>query len=346
MSITTRLFGVVVSVLLTASSLWLCQADVPPAADAEQTCVVLNDDTFEAFITDNDVVIIQLHDGPEILAAEMAEAIGRITTATIAYATLDASALADTQRTLSKFGDRDLSQTHEFFAFRFGLLHSSLPRLAKGRSVDDIEDLLVFFAAESSSLADAAAAELLGADGNPLPRWSVYHESLHKFEEILSTADFDEAMAKTVDGDITVVQFFSRYCKFCQLFSYEWHQASAAFVGVTDIKFLRVDGNHVDNAELMERYAVTGYPTIKFFNGGAYESTFTGERKADVLEEAVREIRQNSNVKKRHQDGSFNLDANRAGMLRDLDLMLKSGKLSQAQYEERRQMLLPSGVTA
>lgn len=299
---------------------------------------MLTPDTFSAFVTENAVALFQVHDGTEILAHEIADALTRISQP-IAYATLDAS-LASNAEILQKLERSDPAPSAEFFVFRNGLPHNKLPRLRRGLSADAVEEILVYLSLEVSSLEDAAAAA--GRPDDEFPLWSIHH-GRDNFEEILTEAEFEAALSKAAPTDITVVQFFSRWCKYCQLFSFEWHKVANEFAMNSNLNFLRVDGNTIENTALIERFGVTGFPTIKFFAGKQYESTYNGERTADVMKEQLVEMLVESGQRRRRPDGSFNLQASLPGLLRNLERLYNNGALSEDQYLARKDILQESG---
>eukprot|EP00750_Incisomonas_marina_P000396 INCI10312.1.p1 GENE.INCI10312.1~~INCI10312.1.p1 ORF type:complete len:341 (-),score=69.77 INCI10312.1:6-1028(-) len=313
-------------------------AALPPAGIGKE-CQALTPDTFSSFVAENPVALFQVHDGTEILANEIADALTRISQP-IAYATLDAS-LSGNAEILEKLDRSDPAPPVEFFVFRNGLPHNKLPRLRRGLSADAVEEVLVYLSLEVSSLEDAAAAA--GRPDDDFPLWSIHH-GRDNFEEILTEAEFEAALSKAAPTDITVVQFFSRWCKYCQLFSFEWHKVANEFAINENLNFLRVDGNTIENTALIERFGVNGFPTIKFFAGKQYDSTYNGERTANAMKEHLVKMLVESGQRRRRPDGSFNLQANLPGLLRNLERLYGEGALSEDQYLARKSILQKSGA--
>ena len=87
------------------------------------------------------------------------------------------------------------------------------------------------------------------------------------------------------------------------------------------VNFVRVDGTLADNRPLIDRYGVKGFPTIKFFRGSKYHSTFTDERTADNIDASVRAILSDAARSARRPDGSFDVQANLPMLLKNLEKM-------------------------
>jgi hypothetical protein len=323
---------------LVALAVPRASADVP-SSDAGATCQRLDPDSFAAFVAENRVALVQVHHGPdaEVLAVEVPTAIRNMKLA-MGYATLDA-AVSGNHDLVAKLdrAPNGNGGAPEFFVFRSGLPHGKLPRLKAGLSQEAVEETLVFVSLEATSVADTLAEQAAGGVGQAegdFPLWSVRHAQ-DNFKEVFLPEDFDAAMEGLGLASVTVVQFFSRGCKYCQEFSFEWHKVVQYFAGMQAVDFVRVDGGTKQNLPLLERFGVNGFPTIKLFVGGKYEETFAGERKADELQKAVMRLLESSAVRVRRPDGTFNLQGQLPALLRNLERLYSAGALTEEQYLQR-----------
>jgi len=299
----------------------------------EPLCIAVDHESFEAFVAENKLAVIQVHDGQEILTKEFAQAMTRLPEQ-LPYATVDAS-LRSNGDLVAKL-DRNPEKNAEFFVFRNGLYHSKLPRLRAGASVDTIEEILVFMSAESSSIEEEAEGTETIED--LFPRWSI-HRPQDNFVEILTQEEFDREMESESEGDITIVQFFSRMCKYCQKFSFEWHKIANEFSLLDNVKFLRVDGNTIENEPLIEKFEILGFPSIKIFFGGKYDSTYTGERTAEAMRDEIVATLESNNKRRRNSDGTYDMASNIPSLIRNLKRMYDAGQLSEERFLERMSLL-------
>jgi thiol-disulfide isomerase/thioredoxin len=334
--------------LCSLSVTHLTFAAIPATEDVvenEKTCLQLDADSFATFVAEHKIAMFQVHNGVEILTSEIREALSRITIE-VGYAVIDAS--LDSNKDLIAKLDRNEQDAAEFFIFRNGLPFNKIRRLRKGLSADAVEEILVFLDAQETAIEDTNAeanAQNGDQDSRDFPSWSIRKQG-DVFQEIFKSEDFDAIMAKAVSTQLTVVQFFSRACNYCQIFSYDWHQSSRYYAEVLNVDFIRVDGNAVENQEILTRYGIKGFPTIKFFIGDKYESTFTKERKASILNEEINAILSTASKKARNKDGSINIKAHLPALLRNLEMLYESGSISETSYLNRLHRLQGSSTVS
>lgn len=95
---------------------------------------------------------------------------------------------------------------------------------------------------------------------------------------VLTTANFEEAVN---DDSNIMVEFYAPWCGHCQSLEPEYAKAAKTLKDDgSDIKLGKVDAT-IEN-KLAEKYAIQGFPTIKFFKKGKIVD-FTGGRTAEEM---------------------------------------------------------------
>ena len=67
-----------------------------------------------------------------------------------------------------------------------------------------------------------------------------------------------------------MVEFYAPWCGHCQKLEPEWNQVATKMKNNKAIKWAKVDAT--ENQQLAQRFGVSGYPTIKYFDYGAGKS--------------------------------------------------------------------------
>ena len=79
---------------------------------------------------------------------------------------------------------------------------------------------------------------------------------------VLTDSNFDELVMQS--DDIWIVEFYAPWCGHCKRLEPEWNKAATELKG--EVKVGKVDATV--ESSLGQRFAVSGYPTIKMFPGG------------------------------------------------------------------------------
>ena len=88
---------------------------------------------------------------------------------------------------------------------------------------------------------------------------------------VLDASNFDELVLKS--KDIWFVEFYAPWCGHCKKLEPEWNEAALKLKG--QVKLGKVDAT-VESG-LAQRFGVSGYPTIKFWNYGEGKSDKTAQ---------------------------------------------------------------------
>ena len=83
---------------------------------------------------------------------------------------------------------------------------------------------------------------------------------------MLDQTNFDAIIYSS--KDIWMVEFYAPWCGHCKALEPEWNQAATKMKG--KVKFAKVDAT--ENQMLAQRFGVSGYPTIKYFDYGPGKS--------------------------------------------------------------------------
>eukprot|EP00604_Paraphysomonas_vestita_P002537 CAMPEP_0174818770 /NCGR_PEP_ID=MMETSP1107-20130205/1627_1 /TAXON_ID=36770 /ORGANISM="Paraphysomonas vestita, Strain GFlagA" /LENGTH=312 /DNA_ID=CAMNT_0016031107 /DNA_START=182 /DNA_END=1121 /DNA_ORIENTATION=+ len=103
---------------------------------------------------------------------------------------------------------------------------------------------------------------------------------------VLDEATFD---AVALDPTKTVlVEFYAPWCGHCKSLAPKYEQLAKVFAGEKDVVIANVDAT--ENGELATRFGISGYPTLKLFQGGSSEPIdYQGAREVPNLVEFVNE---------------------------------------------------------
>ncbi|CAH2049985.1 unnamed protein product, partial [Iphiclides podalirius] len=107
--------------------------------------------------------------------------------------------------------------------------------------------------------------------------YALYDSSSDVIE--LTPSNFERLVTKS--DEIWIVEFFAPWCGHCKNLVPEYKKAARALKGI--IKVGAVDADQYK--ELSQKYAVSGFPTIKIFTGSKH-SPYQGQRTAEAFVEA------------------------------------------------------------
>lgn len=102
-----------------------------------------------------------------------------------------------------------------------------------------------------------------------------------KFDDVVTLLDNDDFDDHVSDNDYTLVMYFAPWCGHCKRFKPDFAEAAQALTGTASL----VGVDCTVEADLCQRFGVSGYPTIKWFSGDvANVRDYDGGRtKKDVL---------------------------------------------------------------
>lgn len=97
--------------------------------------------------------------------------------------------------------------------------------------------------------------------------------------------------------DIWMVELYAPWCGHCKALEPEWNEAATKMKG--QVKFAKVDAT--ENKQLAQRFGVTGFPTIKYFNYGLPKSDrdakpYEGGRKASDLSDFASDLASKADI--------------------------------------------------
>lgn len=83
-----------------------------------------------------------------------------------------------------------------------------------------------------------------------------------------------------IQGGKKLVLFYADWCGHCKKFKPIWDDMSNG-----NDKLLKIDlgGDDPNNAAIMDKYNVDGFPTVALLNNGNLEQTYNGERSKEAL---------------------------------------------------------------
>jgi protein disulfide-isomerase A6 len=88
---------------------------------------------------------------------------------------------------------------------------------------------------------------------------------------VLTDQNFDDIVYSS--KDIWLIELYAPWCGHCKALEPEWNQAASKLKG--QVKFGKVDAT--EHKQLAQRFGVTGFPTIKYFNHGLPKSDSTAK---------------------------------------------------------------------
>jgi protein disulfide-isomerase A1 len=96
---------------------------------------------------------------------------------------------------------------------------------------------------------------------------------------VLDSSNFDEALKK---HEVLLVEFYAPWCGHCKKLEPEFDSA-AKTLKASNLYIAKVDADNEANRELATRFGIRGFPTLKFFRNGEFESDFDGQRTAEGI---------------------------------------------------------------
>lgn len=85
----------------------------------------------------------------------------------------------------------------------------------------------------------------------------------------------------------SLVLFYAEWCGHCKSFMKEWDKLTTTMGdGSSNIKLIKVncgDSDNPEHAEIMSKYSVQGYPTIKKISASGDISEYNGPRNVDAI---------------------------------------------------------------
>lgn len=112
---------------------------------------------------------------------------------------------------------------------------------------------------------------------------------------VLTDSNFDSTISES--KDIWFVEFYAPWCGHCKALEPEWNQAASDMKG--KVKFAKVDAT--ENEKLAQRFGVSGYPTIKYFNYGTEKrdrdaQVYQGARDATSLKSLANDLLERADI--------------------------------------------------
>jgi protein disulfide-isomerase A6 len=103
---------------------------------------------------------------------------------------------------------------------------------------------------------------------------------------VLDEATFDSI---ALDPTKTVlVEFYAPWCGHCKTLAPKYEQLAKVFAGEPDVIIANVDAT--ENNDLATRFGISGFPTLKLFQGGSSEPTdYLGSREVPAMVEFINE---------------------------------------------------------
>jgi len=95
----------------------------------------------------------------------------------------------------------------------------------------------------------------------------------------LTNSNFDKYVKNTKE---IMVEFYAPWCGHCKALAPEWEKA-AEHLGTVDKNKRLAKVDCIDNASVCQRFNVTGYPTLKYFEDGEEGRSFNGARTKDGI---------------------------------------------------------------
>lgn len=102
----------------------------------------------------------------------------------------------------------------------------------------------------------------------------------------LTPANFD---ATVLSGKPALVEFYAPWCGHCKKLAPTWEELGDSFsASHKQVTIAKLDGD--EHKELSTKYGITGFPTIKYFDGSdSLPEDYTGGRGLEQLQEYIQD---------------------------------------------------------
>lgn len=102
--------------------------------------------------------------------------------------------------------------------------------------------------------------------------------------EVESTAEFDSILKELADSNgVGIIDFTAKWCGPCKAIAPIYEQLSQQY---KDVKFLKVDIDNDNVAQVVQEHGITGVPTFTMYKGPRKVENFTGAR-IDLLRKVL-----------------------------------------------------------
>ncbi|KAG2385919.1 hypothetical protein C9374_003068 [Naegleria lovaniensis] len=97
-------------------------------------------------------------------------------------------------------------------------------------------------------------------------------------QDDLTSKNFDE---KVASKEFALIEFFAPWCGHCKKLAPEYATLAEKFANNEKVSIFKVNGD--DESDLMTKYQIQGFPTLKLFKNGKFFRDYDGDRTAEAI---------------------------------------------------------------